>query len=100
MRAEQISSQHLRSNMGQGSTQTVVSGREMSLACMLSVLDYANVLYRHASTRVLKPLEAVYQAAFGFITDENITASLCLKLLNLSFHHAHWQSKTIGLKTV
>lgn len=26
MRAEQISSQHLRSNMGQGSTQTVVSG--------------------------------------------------------------------------
>lgn len=42
MRAEQISSQHLRSNMGQGSTQTVVSGRENSLA-LLSVLDYANV---------------------------------------------------------
>uniref|UniRef100_A0A8D0AMY4 Ribosomal protein S6 kinase polypeptide 1 n=1 Tax=Sander lucioperca TaxID=283035 RepID=A0A8D0AMY4_SANLU len=34
MRAEQISSQHLRSNMGQGSTQTVVSGRE-------SLLDYS-----------------------------------------------------------
>uniref|UniRef100_A0A3B4UUQ1 Ribosomal protein S6 kinase polypeptide 1 n=1 Tax=Seriola dumerili TaxID=41447 RepID=A0A3B4UUQ1_SERDU len=31
MRAEQISSQHLRSNMGQGSTQTAVSGREVSL---------------------------------------------------------------------
>uniref|UniRef100_A0A672HZL1 Ribosomal protein S6 kinase polypeptide 1 n=1 Tax=Salarias fasciatus TaxID=181472 RepID=A0A672HZL1_SALFA len=30
MRAELISSQHLRSNMGQGSTQTVVSGRRMS----------------------------------------------------------------------
>uniref|UniRef100_A0AAQ5YZT8 PX domain-containing protein n=1 Tax=Amphiprion ocellaris TaxID=80972 RepID=A0AAQ5YZT8_AMPOC len=30
MRAEQISSQHLKSNMGQGSTQTVVSKREMS----------------------------------------------------------------------
>uniref|UniRef100_A0A3B4FP58 Ribosomal protein S6 kinase C1 n=1 Tax=Pundamilia nyererei TaxID=303518 RepID=A0A3B4FP58_9CICH len=29
MRAEQISSQYLRSNMGQGSTQTVVSGSEM-----------------------------------------------------------------------
>jgi len=42
MRAEQISSQHLRSNMGQGSTQTVVSGREMPVACMLSMLDYAN----------------------------------------------------------
>lgn len=26
MRAEQISSQHLKSSMGQGSTQTVVSG--------------------------------------------------------------------------
>lgn len=28
MRAEQISSQHLRKDMGQGSTQTVVSGRK------------------------------------------------------------------------
>lgn len=64
MRAEQISSQNLRSNMGQGSTQTVVSGREMSLACLLSMLDYANVLNMHASTRVLKPLQAVYQSAF------------------------------------
>lgn len=59
MRAEQISSQHLRSNMGQGSTQTVVSGTEMSLARMLSMFDYAKVLYIHASTRVLKPLEVM-----------------------------------------
>lgn len=44
---------------------------------MLSMLDYANVIYVHASNRVLKPLEAVYQSAFGFITDENITAGLC-----------------------
>uniref|UniRef100_A0A3B4WTX5 Ribosomal protein S6 kinase polypeptide 1 n=1 Tax=Seriola lalandi dorsalis TaxID=1841481 RepID=A0A3B4WTX5_SERLL len=37
MRAEQISSQHLRSNMGQGSTQTAVSGREVSLALFLCI---------------------------------------------------------------
>lgn len=47
MRAELISSQHLRSNMGQGSTQTVVSGKEMSLACVLSVLVYANLSWMH-----------------------------------------------------
>lgn len=52
MRAEQISSQYLRSNMGQGSTQTVVSGSEM-LVHRLSVLYYTNVLYMHASTRFL-----------------------------------------------
>lgn len=44
---------------------------------MLSMLDYANVLYVYAFTRVLKPLEAVYQSAVGFITDENITPGLC-----------------------
>lgn len=35
MRAEQISSQNLRSNMGQGSTQTVVSASKMSMVHML-----------------------------------------------------------------
>ena len=77
MRAEQISSQHLRSSMGQGSTQTVVSGRKMPQARVMTLLDYANVLHMHASARVLKPLEAVYESAFGvYITDENITGSL------------------------
>lgn len=60
MRAEQISSQHLRSNMGQGSTQTAVSGREAPSARMLSMLDYANEARMLASTGVLKPLETVY----------------------------------------
>lgn len=55
MRAEHISSQHLKVNMGQGSTQTVVSGRLMP--------NYSCVLHIYASTRVLKPLEAVYQIA-------------------------------------
>lgn len=45
MRAEQISSQYLRSNMGQGSTQTAVSGREVSLALTLCISEYANLLH-------------------------------------------------------
>lgn len=67
MRAEQISSQYLRSNMGQGSTQTAVSGREASLALTLCISDYANLLHVLASSVVLKALEAVYWSVVGFI---------------------------------
>lgn len=38
MRAEQISSHHLKDDMGQGSTQTVVSGAKMS--CEMQPLDF------------------------------------------------------------
>uniref|UniRef100_A0A671Y288 Ribosomal protein S6 kinase polypeptide 1 n=1 Tax=Sparus aurata TaxID=8175 RepID=A0A671Y288_SPAAU len=61
MRAEQISSLHLRSNMGQGSTQTVVSGREMPQARspseelrayrVLGVIDKVSLL-----SQVLQPV--------------------------------------------
>uniref|UniRef100_A0AAQ5Y3D8 Ribosomal protein S6 kinase polypeptide 1 n=1 Tax=Amphiprion ocellaris TaxID=80972 RepID=A0AAQ5Y3D8_AMPOC len=61
MRAEQISSQHLKSNMGQGSTQTVVSKREMS-SCqspseelrayrVLGVIDKVSLLFTSLGLR-------------------------------------------------
>lgn len=36
----------------------------------LSVLDYADVIYRHAASSVLKPLDSVYHSAFRFITGD------------------------------
>lgn len=49
MRAEQISSLHLRGSMGQGSTQTVVSGANV-------YIRFSKILNIEASVRVLKPL--------------------------------------------
>lgn len=56
MRAEQIASQHLRSNMGQGSTQTVVSGRGVS-AAPCAACEIMQMLCMQPA-RVFKALEA------------------------------------------
>ena len=35
---------------------------------IMSVSDYGDILYMHASLSTLKPLEAVYHSVLGFIT--------------------------------
>ena len=39
-------------------------------ATFLSVFDYGDILYRHASAAILKPLDAVYHSALRFNTGD------------------------------
>ena len=39
-------------------------------AVYLSLMDYSDVIYMHATASPLKPLDAVYQSALRFITGD------------------------------
>ena len=43
----------------------------------MSVLDYGDILYRHASATTLHPLKAVYHSALRFITGESYSTHHC-----------------------
>ena len=40
-------------------------------AVFLSVLDFGDVIYRHASVSTLTPLDSVYHSALRCITDDS-----------------------------
>ena len=44
----------------------------------LSVLDYGDVIYRHASASSLKPLDSVYHSALRFITGDRYDTHHCI----------------------
>ena len=45
-------------------------------AVFMSVLDYADVIYRHAAPSTLKRLDPVYHSALWFITGDPFNAPL------------------------
>ncbi len=47
-------------------------------ATLLFVLDYAAVIYRHAASSALKPLDSVYHSALRFITGASCNTYRCL----------------------
>lgn len=46
-------------------------------AVFLSVLDYGDIVYRHASATALKPLDSVYHSALRFITGDPFKTHHC-----------------------
>ncbi|KAJ8245109.1 hypothetical protein GJAV_G00275360 [Gymnothorax javanicus] len=47
-------------------------------ATFLSVLDYGDVIYRHAAVTTLKPLDSVYHSALRFVTGASYNSHHCL----------------------
>ena len=47
-------------------------------AVFLSVLDYGDVVYRHAAASTLKPLDSVYHSAIRFITGDSYDTHHCI----------------------
>ena len=47
-------------------------------AVLLSVIDYGDVIYRHAAASVLKPLDSVYHSALRFITGDGYRTHHCV----------------------
>ena len=47
-------------------------------ATILTVLDYGDVIYRHAASWTLKPLDSIYHSALTFITDASYNTHHCL----------------------
>ena len=47
-------------------------------AVFMSVLDYGDVVYRHASSTTLKPLDSAYHSALRFITGDKYDTHHCL----------------------
>ncbi len=46
-------------------------------ATFLSVLDYGDIIYMHASPSVLKPLDTIYHSAIRFITGDGFMTHHC-----------------------
>ena len=44
----------------------------------MSVLDYGDIVYRHASNTTLKPLDSAYHSALRFITGEKYNTHHCI----------------------
>ncbi len=65
-------------------------------ATLLSILDYGDVIYRHAAASTLKNLDSVYHAALRFITGASYDTHHCLLyastgLTSLAMRReAHW----------
>ena len=47
-------------------------------ATFLSVLDYGDIIYRHAAAATLKPLDTVYHSALRFITGDSYNTHHCI----------------------
>ena len=56
----------------------------------MSVFDYGDVLYMHASLSTLKPLDAVYHNALRFITGDDYRTHHCLL-----YEKVGWPSLTV-----
>ena len=55
----------------------ILCRRRIIEATFLSVLDYGDVVYRHAAASTLKPLDSVYHSALRFITGANFNTHHC-----------------------
>ena len=56
----------------------LVSRKKVVEAVFLSVLDYGDVIYRHAAASTLKPLDSVYHSALRFITGDKYDTHHCV----------------------
>lgn len=45
--------------------------------CLLPVLDYADIIYMHASAQTLKPLDALYHSSIRLITGDGYQTHHC-----------------------
>lgn len=52
--------------------------RRIIEAVYLSLMDYSDVIYMHATASPLKPLDAVYHSALRFITGDVYSAHHCI----------------------
>ena len=55
-----------------------VSRKTIVQSVIMSVFDYGDVLYMHASCTTLRPLEAVYHSALRFITGDSYLTHHCV----------------------
>lgn len=53
-----------------------INRKQIVQATFMSVLDYGDIIYMHASANTLKPLDAIYHCALRFITGELQNSSL------------------------
>lgn len=67
--------------------------RQIIQATFMSVLDYGDIIYMHASTATLKPLDAIYHCAIRFITGDNYKTHHCIL-----YQHVGWTSLAVRLE--
>ena len=56
----------------------MLSRKRVVEAVFLSVLDYGDVIYRHAAPSTLKQLDSVYHSALRFITGDSFDTHHCI----------------------
>ena len=56
----------------------MLSRKRVIEAVFLSVLDYGDVIYRHAAASTLKQLDSVYHSALRFITGDSYDTHHCM----------------------
>ena len=59
-------------------------------AVFMSVLDYGDTIYRHASASTLKPLDSMYHSALRFITCDSYSTHHCTL-----YEKVGWTSLTV-----
>ena len=57
---------------------SVIARRSLVQSLILSVFDYGDIVYMHASSTVLKSLDAVYHSALRFITGDKYLTHHCV----------------------
>lgn len=68
----------------------MLSRKRIIEAVFLSVLDYGDVIDRHASASTLKPLDSVYHSALRFITGDSYSTHHCI-----FYEKIGWASPTV-----
>ncbi len=68
----------------------VLSRKQIIEAIFLSVLDYGDIICRHASASTLKPLDSVYHSALRFITGDSYSTYHCIL-----YEKVGWASLTV-----
>uniref|UniRef100_A0A673ZIM1 Reverse transcriptase domain-containing protein n=1 Tax=Salmo trutta TaxID=8032 RepID=A0A673ZIM1_SALTR len=67
-----------------------VNRKQIVQATFMSVLDYGDIIYMHASANTLKPLDAIYHCALRFITGDSYKTHHCIL-----YQHVGWASLSV-----
>ena len=57
---------------------SLISRKRIVESLILSVLDYGDIIYRHAAITTLKPLDSIYHSALRFITGDRYDTHHCV----------------------